>query len=144
MINKKLSTKSFIISQVLIFLGALGFIFFIYYILNLQYPSLKNYSFSSGPITSAPASISLDLSDPQDSVLTFKSSALVSGNTAPDSLVLVTTDTQDIMLTSDSKGNFSTDLSLDEGVNNIQVAVFDKNGEERLQKRVVYYSKEKI
>lgn len=142
-LGRKLSTKQFILSQIVILAVTLLFLGGLYYLLNIQYQKPKNL-FTNGPLTTAPKSLRLSLDQPDDDTLTFQSSIIVSGKTAPSSDVLISTETQDLVIKSKTDGSFSTVLKLDEGVNRILVAVFDATGDSRSTERTVYYSKEKI
>ncbi len=142
-LNKKISTKSFIFSQISILIIGLIFIAGLYYLLNIQYQ--KNDSpFQAGPVTSIPKSLRLNLDSPDDDSLTFQNSVIISGQTAALKDVLIFTDSQNLVITSKPDGSFSTVLKLDEGVNRIITAVFDTNGESKTVERTMYYSKEKI
>ena len=143
--QKSLSFKYFIISQVLILIVGLLFLGGLYYILTIQNQKPTDiYSPTGRPITTAPSSLSLNLTSPSDDMLIFQPVVLISGETSPNLNLLITTDSQDLILKSDFDGSFSTTLDLDEGVNNIRVIVFDDQGEKRQEKKTVYYSKEKI
>lgn len=142
-INKQLSTKQFIVSHLLILTVSLIFLFGIYYILNIQYRQSKD-PFSNGPVTTAPKTLRLDLDHPDHDSLTFQSSIIVSGQTAPGKEILIFTDSQDLILTSKKDGSFSTILNLDEGVNKITAVVIDSTGDSRSVERSVYYSEEKL
>ncbi|MCL4365997.1 hypothetical protein M1437_02105, partial [Patescibacteria group bacterium] len=100
--------------------------------------------FLNGPITTLPKSLRLDLDQPDQDVLSFSSSIIVSGTTGPSKDVLISTDTNDFVIQSKTDGSFSTVLNLDEGINRIAVAVFDSTGDSRAAERTVYFSKEKI
>ena len=140
---QKLSTKYFILSQILILILGLVFLGALYYILNMQYQKPKN-PFLNGPVTTLPKSLRLDLDQPDDDSLTFQSSIIISGSTTPQADILISTDTQDLVIKSKSNGSFSTVLNLDEGINRITAVVFDTTGDFRSTERLVYYSKEKI
>lgn len=142
-LGKKLSAKQFILSQVLILVIGLIFSAGLYYILNIQYQKPQNL-FLNGPVTTPPKTLRLDLDQPADDLLTFQSSIIVSGQTAPGVNVLISTDTDDLVIKSKTDGSFSTVLNLDEGVNRIMAVVFDPIGDSRSSERTVYYSKEKI
>ncbi len=142
-LNKKLSGKQFIISQLLILAAGLTFLFGLFYILNIQYKRSDN-PFSNGPVTTTPKTLRIDLDHPDDDSLSFQSSIIVSGKTAPLREILIFSDTRDLVLTSKKDGSFSTVLNLDEGVNRIVAVVFDALGDTRSAERIVYYSKEKI
>lgn len=143
--NRSLSTKTFIISMLLILLACLGFIAGLDYIFNIQYRQ-KNGNFLSGngPVTSAPVSLVLSLDQPDDDSLTFQQSLVVSGKTSSDAQILISTDSQDTVVEPKNDNTFSTILTLKEGVNNLDVYAFDKTGEQRSISKTVYYSKEQI
>lgn len=142
-LTKPLSKKVFVISMILIAISGLIFIFGIYYILNIQYKQESN-RLLLGPVTTAPKSLRIDLDQPDDNLLVFDPSIIVSGKTAPNNEVLIFTDTQDLVINAKSDGTFSTILNLDEGINRITTIVFDSQGDSRSAERTVFYSKEKI
>lgn len=142
-LDKKLSGKHFTISILCILLAGLLFIFALYYLLNIQYQKPKKI-FLNGPVTSVPKSLILNLDQPDDDTLTFQSSIIISGKTAPSSDVLISTDSKDLVIKSKMDGSFSTVLNLDEGLNKIMAVVFDSSGDSRSVQKSVYYSKEKI
>lgn len=121
----------------------LSFIFGLYYYLNIQNPP-TTFSTKLGELTKAPKSLRLDLDQPDDDLLSLDESIIVSGKTSPNAEVLISSNFDDFVIKSNSDGNFSTILHLDEGVNLITLAVFDQNGDSRTKARTVYYSKEKI
>jgi len=141
-LKKKLSTQQFIVSHLLILIAGLLFLAGIYFILNIQYQTSSN-PFLSGPVTTPPKTLRLDI-DTDDDSLSFQSSIIVSGQTSPFKEVLIFTNTQDLVITSKKDGSFSTVLTLDEGVNKITAVVFDKDGDTKVEERTVFYSKEKI
>lgn len=142
-LNKKLSVKQFILSHILILITGLIIIGALYYILNIQYKQPDN-PFLAGPVTTAPKSLLLDLDQPDDNLLSYQSEVLVSGKTGALKEVLISTDSEDLVIKSKQDGSFSTEINLDNGVNRIMAVVFDSNGETRSARRTVYYSKEKI
>ncbi len=142
-ISKKISPKQFIISQILILTISLSFLFGLYYILNIQYQASSD-PFLYGPVTSKPKTFTLNLNQPADETLYFQSQILISGKTAPGSEVLISTDTDNLVIKSKPDGSFSQSLNLDEGVNNIKVVAFDQTGDTRETEKVIYYSKEKL
>lgn len=142
-LNKKISTKSFIFSQLFILTVGLIFIAGLYYLLNIQYQK-SDSPFEAGPVTSIPKSLRLNLDSPDDDSLIFQNSVIISGQTTASKDVLIFTDSQNLVITSQRDGSFSTVLKLDEGVNRIVTSVFDVNGEFKIVERTIYYSKEKI
>ena len=142
-LDKKLSRKHFIISQILILILGLFFLSGLYFILNIQYQKSSD-PFLYGPVTSKPKSFTLDLDQPADETLSFQVSILLSGRTSPNMEILISTDTDDQVIKSRPDGSFSITLNLDEGVNNIKVVAFDSTGDSRLAEHTVYFSKEKL
>lgn len=141
-LNKKLTTRQFILSHLLILLLGLIFLAGLYYILNAPQ---NNASYAlKGPVTTLPKSLRIDLDQPEDNLLTFQSSVIVSGNTLPFTQVLITTDSQDLVIESKKDGSFSTVINLTEGVNTVTAIAFDSTGENKSKERTIYYSKEKI
>lgn len=130
--------------MILILLAGLIVVGIFHYLLNIQYQPPSSYSDLGGPVTSAPRSITLELSEPDDDSLIFKSSSLVSGKTLPKLNVLVSSQNSDIVIESKTDGSFSTLINLDEGPNTITVTAFNSSGEEKSLTRQIYYSKEKI
>lgn len=142
-LKKKLSTKQFILSHILILIVGLTFLFGLFYILNIQYQKPTN-PLLYGPVTTPPKTFRLDLDEPEENLLTFQNSILISGKTAPQKEVLIFTDSTDFVIGSKKDGTFSATVDLDEGENKITTVVFDSDGDSRTAERSVYYSKEKL
>lgn len=142
-LNRKISGKAFIISTMGILVAGLAFLFGLYYILNLQYPVVDR-PFELGPVTTGPKTLRLELEQPDEGIVSYQPSIIVSGKSGPSLNVLIFSDTQDTVLKSNPDGNFSTVLNLEEGINQITVEVFDSTGEKKSETRTVYFSKEKI
>lgn len=141
--HKKLSTKYFILSQILILITSLVFLAGLYYILNIQYQKTKD-PFLYGPVTTSPKSLTFNLDQPDQDSLSYSGSIIVSGKTSPSKEVLILTDTNDLVIKSRPDGSFSTVLNLNEGENRITAVVFDVSGDSRSSERTVYFSKEKL
>lgn len=142
-LNVKLSSWQFFLSMIAIFLLSLTFLTGLYYVLNIQNQK-RERPFLYGPVTSAPKTLRIDLDQPEENLLSFMPSIIVSGKTGPKNTVLISTDTNDLVIESKADGSFSTVLNLDEGINKIVAVVFDATGDSRSAERTVYYSKEKI
>lgn len=142
-LTRKISSKVFITSHLLILTFGMIFLAGLYYLLYIQYKSPSN-PFLNGPVTNNPKSLRLDLDQPADDSLTFQSSVIVSGQTAPSKDVLIFSESEDLIIKSNSGGSYSTVLNLKEGINTITVVVFDTSGDSRSVTRTVYFSKDKI
>jgi hypothetical protein len=96
------------------------------------------------PVTKAPLSFTLDVNNPDDESLLFDNNLTVNGKTSPKSNVVVFTDETNQLLEADGNGSFSANLTLKKGLNNINVTAFDKDGNQKIVTRIVYYSEEKL
>lgn len=117
-------------------------IFFIY-----KYTSSQNQSVNWSqiiPVTSAPVSVNLDISQPDDETLVFDQNLLISGKTSPKAVVLISVEDTDIVTTADSDGSFSRQVGLTSGLNHITIYAFDQSGNSKSATRTIYYSQEKI
>ena len=141
---KPFSSKTFIIISLIILVLGLATLGGLYYFLNFQNSTSKPYSSRGGPLTSAPTSISLDLSSPNDDLLSFNSEVLFSGKTSSNSTVLISSQSQDLIAETKNDGSFSKTVSLVEGANIFKITVFDPTGDQKSVERSIYYSKEKI
>lgn len=143
--NKYLSTKTFVLTLSAILIFGLTFIGGLYYILNYQYQNTNISPLLSGsPVTSEPVSLTLNLTDPSDNLLTTSSAILVTGETSPAAVVIFNLNEDYSSLEAGDKGGFSTTLKLTSGVNKLAVTVFDNLGNSKIENRTLYYSTEKI
>ncbi|MDO8618754.1 MAG: hypothetical protein Q7R49_02285 [Candidatus Daviesbacteria bacterium] len=142
--KKNLSVRNFILSQVGILFIGLGCILYLNYLFNLSYTGTRLQSLGHGPLTSTPTVLTLEIVSPNDDTLTFQSSIVVSGNTRPDTPVLISTASRGLAVQSKFDGSFSVVLALTEGVNQIQITVFGPTGDQKSVNKTIYYSKDKI
>lgn len=141
--TKKLTRLQFFLSLIIIF--QVGFIIILGFNSTINVKSKEDSNpFEAGPVTTAPKSLLLNLDQPEDNVLSFESSILISGKTSPSKEILLTTSSLDKVIKSKTDGSFSDDVNLVEGENRITVVVFDDKGNSRSTERTVFYSKEKI
>ena len=144
--NQKLTTREFIISQIFILIAGLIFLGTLYYILYIDgsIGSTDRSFLREGPVTKEPASLMLELTSPENDVLVFNKDLEISGKTLPGSQILITSSSNDKVIQSKSDGSFSSDFELKEGVNELKIISFDKNGDQKEIERTIFYSKEKI
>ena len=145
--NTTLSTKTFIISQMLILILGLIYIGSLYYIINIKdlpVTARSKSPFSILPVTKQLTVLDLELDQPDDEILVFDSMVLISGRTFPNTEVLVASGEKDLIVTSNEEGSFSTSFELEEGVNLIQVAVFSQTGDPKIIEKTIFYSEEEI
>lgn len=137
-----LSTKTFIISHIIILLSGLIFFGGLYYILyqeKFQHPQV-NYN----PVTKEPVSLFLEVTAPEDEVLVYEDNIIISGNTRPDVPVIISSQDNDAGLQASKQGEFNKVFELSPGANIVEITAFDTDGNSKTVSRSIYYSKEKI
>lgn len=140
--NGVTSTRFFIISMSGILIIGLLLLGGLYVLLNQE--TLKRQEVGINPVTSEPVSLTLNLSSPDENLLVFEPDILIQGQTTPNSTVLLNTEDKDIMIDTTPNGNFSLTLKLKQGLNNLNLTVFDPQGNSKNESRTIYYSQEKI
>lgn len=152
--NKKLSQRSFYLSQLTLLLTSIALIITFYFFLNdwkfvcptnfnficSAQKNLKNYL----PVSKKPVSFKLDINNPEDELLVFEKSLVVSGQTSPFASVIISTPTQDLGIEANIEGEFSKIINLDLGLNEILITSIDEQGNNKTENRTVYFSEEKI
>lgn len=126
----------------LIFLCSIGYFSFYYFWGSYKKPISP--FIASGPVTSSPVSLILNLSSPDDNLLIFDADLLVQGKTSKGAGVIISSNEEDQIIEPGNQGNFSATLKLQQGVNNLLVSTFDNLGNIKSEQRIVYYSKEKL
>jgi len=139
-----LSPLAFIISASLILLLGLGVLGGLYYVVNSQTSPVSPIGSYQQPVTSQPSALNLDITSPDDSIVVFEKQILVSGKTAPNSQILISSESTDAVVNSKKDGTFSNLTSLGVGNNQINITVFDASGDEKQASRTVFYSKEEL
>jgi hypothetical protein len=139
--NKRLSAKSFVFSNVFILIAALALLFGLYHFLNKDFSAtLGNYL----PVTKESSSFNVNLDNPDDNIITSDKSIIVSGSTSPNVTLIISTETSDLGLEADYKGGFSKVITLTKGLNIITIKAFDEKGADKTIYRTVYYTEEKL
>lgn len=140
--DRVLSTKAFVISHLTLLILALLFFGGLYYIL---YPDKFQAAVNQyNPVTKEPVSLFLEITSPEDDILTYDGSAVISGRTGPDVTVIISGDDNDTGLQAGNDGQFSKVFPLNEGPNIIEISAIDAQGNSKTVTKSVYYSKEKL
>lgn len=143
--KKNIPSSLFIIVIIFLLLGGITFAGWIYYTMNYQTAfKLELDSPTGGQITQTPASLILELQQPDDNIVVFESGLIISGKTAPRLPVIISNQSQDIVINAKDDGSFSTVFNLDEGINNVHINIFDENGDQKSVEKSIYYSAEKL
>lgn len=88
------------------------------------------------------SSIFITVERPIDEEVTDERIITVSGKTVPDAKIIVLTESNEEAGVAAGNGNFSTEISLDDGENIIEVSAIAKTGEIAKTKLIVTYSTE--
>lgn len=93
--------------------------------------------------TPTPASgLFLTIDSPKDEEVVTERTIKISGKTVPDAKIVIVTPTSEEAAVPTKDGNFSTDITLSDGENIIEISAIGTNGEIVKVKRVVSYSTE--
>lgn len=96
------------------------------------------------PVSSAPKSMNMEIQNPDDELLVFNNTVVVSGKTTPKSSVVIINGQDQLGTEADKDGNFQKVVDLQPGINPIQILAFDTEGNSKSDSRTVYYSEEKL
>jgi len=141
LLNMKFSTSVFVISMLsILIIGGAGIILFNNYFNPPAPDSLQSMT----PVTTEPVSLTLNLSNPENNSMVFSEDLLIQGKTNPKSVVILSTNTEDLLLEPNQQGDFSLTVKLQKGLNLLSVNVFDNLGTSKVENRTIYYSEEKI
>ncbi len=143
-VNTPMSTKTFVTSHIALLMVSLFFLAGLYFILNhdqYQNSLVSQYV----PITSKPASFNLEINNPEDELLTYTKSLVVSGTTIPKSSVVITAignSNNFAAVEADNNGRFQKTINLSPGLNTVEISSFDNVGGTKTVSKTVYYSEE--
>lgn len=138
--------ESIVLSFIAVLVGILvaGGAFYIYQLTKtIPGTNIKPVSITL-PTPTPSSSIFLALSSPNDESVVSAKTITVSGNTNPNSVIAITTQTNQQVVTPAQNGNFSATVSIEGGENLIEVTAIAPNGEEKVVKRTVTFSTEEF
>lgn len=140
--DRVLSTKTFVVSHLIILILALAFFGGLYYILYLDKFIKDDFSYT--PVTKEPVSLFLEITAPEDDILVTDGNLIVSGKTRPDVAIIISSNNTDIGLQAGKDGQFSRVFPLTTGPNIIEIVAFDQEGNSKSITKSVFFSEEKI
>lgn len=132
---------SFIAVGVGIFVAALAFYFY-QTTKVIKDDAVTLDSLSPTPKPSPKPSLFITLDAPKDEEVTDKKTLAVAGTTVKNAVVIVTTATNDYVLTPTTNGKFSTTIVLADGQNEITIVAIAPDGQEEKVIRTVTVSSE--
>ncbi len=140
-----MKVEKVVLSIVAIFVGliAAGVAFYLYQMTKTI--PIKDQTLSiKSQITPSPTPDQnfLTVENPKDESVTATKTITVSGKTMPGSTIIVSTDTDDQVVTPAEDGSFTLKALIDSGTSIVQITSVFPNGEEKKATRTVTYSTE--
>lgn len=128
--------------MVLIGLVVAGAAFFFYQATKPNTPTEANTNVNVSPTPVIDSGFFLKVFSPKDESLADRKTIAVSGKTTPDAtVVILTTSTHEVVKPS-SQGDFTTNVTIDDGANYIKIQAIAPNGEIETVELVVSYTTE--
>lgn len=140
-----MKTEKIVLSFIAVTIGILvaGVVFYLYQTTKAINPSkTKTVSLQTTPAPSEKPANFLTVDSPKDEEVFDKKIVTVSGKTSPEATIIITTQTDDQVITPAQTGNFSTTATITDGQNIIEITAVLPNGEEVRLKRTVTFSTE--
>ena len=81
----------------------------------------------------------LSITTPEESLIVDQENLIVSGNTNPSSFVVIFVNDKENITTADETGNFSLEVTLDDGGNYIEIHSLDEDGNSIIKERSVIF-----
>ncbi len=139
-----ISTKTFVISHLLIFILSAGFLIGVHFYLDSDFPKFNPKTYI--PVTKPPTSFSLNINNPEDELLSSDKTLTISGSTAPKATIILVnsglTNKTTTGFQANTKGEFTKIINLFDGVNILTISAFDIKGNIKTETRTIYYEKE--
>lgn len=95
-----------------------------------------------GSSSPTPAAGQLLITDPEENSLVSTETVTLKGKSEPRSVIMVTSQVDAVSTVSDNSGNWTTDVKLDAGANEILVTAVNEQGEEFSTQITITYSTE--
>lgn len=140
----RMKTEKIVISFIAVFVGIVvaGIAFYIYQSTKIISPTKTKTVSITPPSPTPKATIYLTIAAPTDGEVFDKKVITVSGKTVPGSIIIISTDISDEVVSPTSTGDFSATVTIDDGGNTLHVSAIAPNGEQTSQIRTVTYSTE--
>lgn len=123
-------------------IGVAGIIFY-FYQAQKTIPKSQIHTIAIQAPTPTPQSgIFLSLDNPKDEDVTDSKTITVSGKTIPDGTIIITSDLDQQIVSPSQNGDFSANLDIDSGENELDVTVVAPNGQTQTVKRIITQSTE--
>jgi len=94
--------------------------------------------------TPAPAQLSLAITSPEDNSIINKEKVNISGKTSSEATIVITYEEGEKIIETDENGNFSAEITLVGGANEVTVSAYDEEGNEATKTLNLVYSTAEI
>ena len=105
---------------------------------------IRTPSLSSLSPTDIPSSLFLTVESPKEEEVFDKKTVPISGKTEKDAIVIISTNTNDEVITPAGNGDFSTTATIENGQNQITIIAVAPNGEEKKIVKTLTFSTEEF
>lgn len=133
-----------VLSFIMVLIGLLvaGAAFYFYQTTKVVSDKSSVNSTNSAPTPTPKPTVFLVLNEPTNEEVVSNKILMISGKTNPESTVIIITDSDQLVLSPSSQGDFSTTITLSGGQNLIRVRAISPNGETTSVQKTVTYSTE--
>lgn len=138
-----LKEKAFL--TVLAVLGGVLFsvgLFYLYQKTKIIIPEKTTQTQEAPTVQPEAPSFFLNIETPEDEQVFDKKIISLSGKTSPTAIVIISQEDKELTLTPSPEGNFATNITLNDGVNTIEITTIDPAGKTIKEKKVITYSTE--
>jgi hypothetical protein len=139
-----MKTEKVVLSFIAVLLGLVvaGIAYFVYQSTK-SIPSSKIPTITiAQPSPTPQSSVILSVDQPTDNAVVTSRTLTINGKTNPDATIILTTSSDDQIVTPASNGNYSVTTTIASGENQILVTAIGSNGEETSKKITITYSTE--
>jgi len=88
--------------------------------------------------------LQLTVSSPEDEALVTKDTVTITGKTAAEAGVVIVSELGEQIVTADTSGNFTADVELEGGYNNLTITAIDTAGNSATQTLTITYTTAKV
>lgn len=134
------------LSVIALFIGIIvsgaGFYFYRSLQTNQKQENKTQITLIPTPSLTPKKELSLSVTTPKDEDVTDNKIITVAGTTDPSALIIVSTKLNDIVVSPEKNGDFSTPVTIEEGVNVLEINAILPSGESMSKTKIITYSTE--
>ncbi len=133
-----------VLSFVAVFIGLIvaGVAFYIFQLTKTLPPQATKTEVVRTPTQAPKSGMFLTIPEPNNEVISDSKTVKIAGKTLPNSVIIVATKANQEVIKPVSNGDFSTTVTIEEGVNLIRITAIAPNGEEKTVLKTVSFTNE--